>query len=254
MGRKSKLQIELETVQRNFDTQKAAFCSKYPDIVPSNIRTADDLLDAQEAKRREERVLELKRTEEIAARKKAACVDLLAVQWDAHGLYMSHVSIPRIIALTGMERGELQSLIYGPEGWKKERDALTREIKEEVKHQTVRVLTEAVGTGITLIRNGLMAFEQKCKEMERAPSLEECDTIAKVFAKLHKAKIIEEDGLDPSKRQKSLSPQELLNALATDAYLKAAIIDTQAIAQAEFEEVEEESVDDNSDSLAVTDR
>ena len=251
MGRKSISQKNLELAKALFEERRVLFCRKYPEYKEEDILTVDDLIPLEEEKRKEIKLLELARAKERSDAKQAQCKDLIAVQWDAHALYMNYVSVPKIHSLTGIPMHELQRLIYEEGGWKKQRDETKKEIKEAVKHAALMGLREVTGLGIGIIKESFLSFKEQLEAQGRKATIYEADTISKIFQKLHRAKLLEEETEDPSYKQKSLSPQELLAALGKDPYLRAAIIDARAVEDAEFEHVDENESDKHEDSLAT---
>lgn len=147
---------------------------------------------------------------------------------DALALYMRFVPITRIAAITGLDLGEIKTYVYGEGGWKSQRDALHKELNEEIKQNHLARLKKITGVGITLIESCFEELRRTCQEAQLPISLEQASAIADIFSKLHKAKILEE-ATEEANKAMSLSPQEILKAFGEDPYLKHAIADSQTI-------------------------
>lgn len=147
---------------------------------------------------------------------------------DALALYMRFVPIARIGAITGIMLEELKSYVYGEGGWKSQRDALHKELNEEIKQTHLARLKKITGVGITLIESCFEELRKTCQEDDTPITLEQASEIADIFSKLHKAKILEE-ATDEANKALSLSPQEIIRAFGQDPYLKHAIADAETI-------------------------
>ncbi len=147
---------------------------------------------------------------------------------DALALYMRFVPMTRVAAITGIALEELKTFIYGPDGWKAQRDSIHKELNEEIKQNHLARLKKITGVGITLIESCFEDLRQTCQESQVPITLEQASSIADIFSKLHKAKILEE-ATDEANKAMSLSPQEILKAFGEDPYLKHAIADSQTI-------------------------
>lgn len=147
---------------------------------------------------------------------------------DALALYMRFIPITRIASITGLPLEEIKANVYGPDGWKKQRDSIHKELNEEIKQNHLARLKKITGVGITLIESCFEDLRRTCQEADVPITLEQASSIADIFSKLHKAKILEE-ATDEANKAMSLSPQEIIRAFGQDPYLKHAIADAETV-------------------------
>lgn len=180
----------------------------------------------EDACRRGEKHKRGKRTEKERMTEVPAVVEpeiiTKSVIFEAQALYMRFVSLSRIAEETGVGKGVLQKYVYGENGWKAQRDAVQKEITEQVKVASLSQLRQAAGISLHLINLALEDVAKKCKEAGEAPDLREAEVIAGIFSKLHKAKVVEEMDED-EKKKIGMSPAEILKTLGADPYLRKAI-------------------------------
>jgi DNA-binding transcriptional MerR regulator len=171
-----------------------------------------------------------------------------ATVFHAQALYMRFTPITAIARETGLPQSLIQKFVYGDDGWKKQRESIQKEINEEIRQSAIISLRKATGISLELITAALENFAQNCKADNTPPSLHEAEQVASIFAKLHKAKVVEEIS-DEDKKKIGLSPAEILKAFGDDPYLRKAIEVSATVIDmddTELEDVREPSSDSGS--------
>lgn len=153
---------------------------------------------------------------------------------DAFHLYMNFVPLAAISRETGIPIPILSSWTYEKDGWKAQRDKLHSDVVESVRQKSVKRLQKVNQISIRLITKGLQAFERRLDGREdKAPTLEETEMLTDIHAKLHKAKLSEEDP-EADKKLMGITPKKIIEAINNDPYFKKALIASSS----EKEEVE----------------
>lgn len=208
-------------------------------------KVKDDLATIQG--RRDEAALALVNTPQLADR----------TEWiEARALYMRYVPMTRISQECGIELDELKLAIYAPHvGWKRVRSDIMEEVNESIKTTHLAVLQKTLGVSLRLICRSLEHVEKTLADEKREPTLYEAEMIAKIFSRLHKAKVIENIS-DRDTLKLGMSPMEVMRELGKDPYLKRAIqMNGDPDKSDEMLEQEEESVTvvKNADSGSLAD-
>lgn len=165
---------------------------------------------------------------------------------DAQSLYYRYTPISKISEITGIPVAFVRGCVYRPGGWKEHRDLMSQELTDEVRESELKLLREIIPINLELIKSGLENF----KNMGLAPDLETTELLAKIYNKVHNAKIAEEY-TENRDEQESLTPEQVMEALAGDPFLLASIKAKQEViemADEDFEVIDEQRT--HSDSLA----
>jgi ribosomal protein S19E (S16A) len=140
--------------------------------------------------------------------------------YEAQALYMRYAPIAKISLITGIDINTLQSFVYGEANWKGQREALHKEINEELKHNALKQLKRIGASTLDLVEDSVSSFRSVCKESGLVPTLEQAFMLTQMYGLIHKAKMSEE-GTDDGKASLALAPDEVIKALAADPYLSA---------------------------------
>jgi len=166
--------------------------------------------------------------------KSTAPIVIPAQATDALHLYMNFIPIAVISRETGLPVPVISKMVYAKGGWKEQRDKLNSDVVESVRQKSLKRLQKANQIGIRLIIKGLQAFEKRIEGRDdRAPTLEETEVLTDIHAKIHKAKLSEEDP-EAEKKIMGITPKQILEAINGDPYLKKAL----AANASEKEEIE----------------
>lgn len=228
-----------EDFQRRVDKLKKS----NPDYAGLRIKNIDELRDLE----REER----KRIKALTKEKNEQDLQLALADkslFHAQSLYLNHVSLGRIEQMTGYSAPTLRGHIYKEGGWKDQRDQIKREMSQEIKHQALGQLRQITGVSLELIFRSLEACRKTHVDAGTAPSLYEAQTVANIWAVVHKAKILEEAN-DRDAGKETMTPEQIIDAFANDPYFKYAIADRQ---EAQLADDKEDDVEAPSDRLADT--
>lgn len=166
-------------------------------------------------------------------------VDKSAID-DARELYFRFAPITKIAAATGIHIETLRGFVYAPEGWKLKRDALQKELTEEVRVEVTKRLAKLEGKSMDILEKGMASLEGLIeKGMPIAPK--DLESVAGALLKINKVKVNElGDGREGSKV--AMTPQEVLEIIASDPYLR------KSISIQEVVEVVDANPDENTES------
>lgn len=140
---------------------------------------------------------------------------------DARELYFRFAPMAKISSATGINIETIRGFVYAPEGWKKHRDALQKELKEEVRIEVTKRLSKLEGMSMDILEEGMskMLGLMKLGQPLDPKSIEQ---IASAMLKINKVKVAElGDGQERTKV--AMTPQEMLEAIAGDPYLRKSI-------------------------------
>src|SRR6476660_3254566 len=73
---------------------------------------------------------------------------------DARELYFRFAPMSKIAAATGINIETIRGFVYAPNGWKKTRDALQKELKEEVRIEVTKRLSKLEGLSMDILEKG----------------------------------------------------------------------------------------------------
>lgn len=140
---------------------------------------------------------------------------------EAKELYFRFAPMAKIASVTGIHIETIRGFVYATDGWKQQRDALQKELKEEVKVEVTKRLAKIEAKAMTLLEKGMENFEQMIdKGLPMGPK--DIESVAGALLKVNKVKIEEiGDGREGSKV--AMTPQEMLQAIAADPYLRKSI-------------------------------
>lgn len=139
---------------------------------------------------------------------------------EAKELYFRFAPMLKIATATGINIETIRGFVYAPEGWKKQRDALQKELKEEVRIEVTKRLSKLEGLSMDVLEKGLTNFLKIADEMPLDPN--SIEKIASAMMKINKVKVNEiGDGKEGTKV--AMTPQEMLEAIAADPYLRKSI-------------------------------
>jgi hypothetical protein len=176
--------------------------------------------------------------------------------YDAQALYFRHTPIAEIHRITGVPISAIRRFVYAdPGGWKIQRELLHSEVKEEIKHTALKALREVTQINLSLIGRALKNFQKDIDSTGLEPTMDQAYMLTDIFSKLHKAKIAEESD-DVKELLGTMTPEEALDALTSDPYMKKAIAarvqeQTVPLPDDSFYEVEEKDAESNSDSGSI---
>lgn len=169
--------------------------------------------------------------------------------FDAQALYLRYTSIADISRITGIPIPTIRYYVYKDnDGWKKQRELLHREVKEEVRHNSLKAIREVTQVNLNLISRALKNFQKELDDNQLEPTMDQAYMLSDIFSKLHKAKIAEESD-EVKETLGSITPEEVLDALTSDPYLRKAIAARESAVELpsdEFYEVVDEG-DRNND-------
>lgn len=140
---------------------------------------------------------------------------------EARELYFRFAPMAKIASITGIHIETIRGFVYASDGWKKERDALQKELKEEVRVEVTKRLAKIEAKAMGLLEKGMENLETLIdKGLPMGPK--DLDSIASALMKVNKVKVEEiGDGREGSKV--AMNPQEMLQAIASDPYLRKSI-------------------------------
>lgn len=142
---------------------------------------------------------------------------------DAQALYMRFAPLNKIVQITGLPAPLITRAIYAENGWKAQRDIIQKEVNEAVKENLLKQLKAVTKLNLDLIAAGLKGFRDSCLRYQQAPTLDEADLLSRIFERLNRAKMTEEDIGDAARHAEGLDPAAIVKAFADDPYLKHAI-------------------------------
>lgn len=156
-----------------------------------------------------------------------------AAVYEAQALYMRYAPIAKIAYITGIDVATLQLLIFNKEsGWKNQRDAIHKEINEEIKQNALAQLKRIGADTLDLVEAGIKAFKEDCQRNNTPPSLEQSIMLTQMYGMIHKSKMSEE-GSNDGKAAADLSPEQIVQTLLADPYLGAVFQSNVEIRQIE---------------------
>lgn len=142
---------------------------------------------------------------------------------DCKALYMRYVPITEIVKITGVPLKNLKRAINRRNGWSSQRESMQAEINEAIKQDLLSQIKSVCKTNIELIQIGLERIMEAHRKAETAPDLDEVEVLSKVFERMGRTKSWEEGAKTGREAIKSLTPEEVIQAFATDPYLRVAI-------------------------------
>jgi hypothetical protein len=160
---------------------------------------------------------------------------------EARELYFRYAPMSKIASVTGIHIETIRAFVYSADGWKKERDSLQKELKEEVRVEVTKRLAKIEGKAMTLLEKGMDSFEKMIDQGIPMGS-KDLDSVAGALLKVNKVKI-EEIGDGKDGTRVAMTPQEMLQAIAADPYLRKSISVQEVI-----EVVDSNSEDTNQNS------
>ena len=140
---------------------------------------------------------------------------------DARELYFRFAPMAKIASATGINIETIRGFVYAPEGWKKHRDALQKELKEEVRIEVTKRLSKLEGMSMDILERGM---EGMLKLVDQGMPLDpkSIELMASSMLKINKVKVAElGDGKEGTKV--AMTPQAMLEAIAADPYLRKSI-------------------------------
>lgn len=140
---------------------------------------------------------------------------------DARELYFRFAPMAKIASATGIHIETIRGFVYAPTGWKKTRDALQKELKEEVRIEVTKRLSKLEGISMDILEKGMTGMLEM---MDRGVALDptSIEKIASSMMKINKVKV-NELGDNKEGTKVAMLPQEMLEAIAADPYLRKSI-------------------------------